>query len=167
MGGSDTINSFEKKWCEWSVDETIGWFEFVLNSQNGDIMNEDDDYEIEDYSSGSDSSSNNENERDDEKHEAEVNEKVDFEHAKSCLFAMKFNAKKDLQVSVKSFQFERFGFKNKKDCKLLCKKTKELVEKYPRISKKSKAKNNKTNKQEQKDKNDYNLEGFVQDTNYD
>ena len=145
MGGNDTINSFEKKWCEWNINDTIEWFEFVLNSQNVEMdENENDDYEIEDCDSSSnsgDSSSSNKNEnaRDDEKQNVDINAKVDFCNVESCLFSMKFNAKTDLPISIKSFQFERFGFKIK----------------------------NKKNNKEKKNKNnnDYSLEGVVQDTN--
>ena len=62
-----------------------------------------------------------------------INEKeVDFQDIKSHLFRIEFNAKEDFPVLLKPFQFKRFGFKNKNDCKLLCKKTKLLVKKYPK-----------------------------------
>ena len=72
---------------------------------------------------------------------------------------MRFDAKKDFPVLVQPFQFERFGFNNKQDCKLLCKKTKRLVEKYPRKKKISK----KSIRQQKKGEDC--LEGFIQDTN--
>ena len=33
---------------------------------------------------------------------------------------------------LKSFQFKQFGFKNIYHCKLLCKQTKLLIQKYPK-----------------------------------
>ena len=51
LGGNDIIDSFEKKWCEWDVDDTKKWFEFVLNTKGLKINVDnkyDDDYQIED-----------------------------------------------------------------------------------------------------------------------
>ena len=76
----------------------------------------------------------------DEDEDDEINKKINFQHVKSRLSVVGFNAKEDLPILVKPFQFQRFGFKNKKDCKLLCKKTKALVKKYPKKRKKSKKK---------------------------
>ena len=141
------IDSFEKKWCEWSIDDTTQWFEFVLG---GNDKNKDD-------SSDSDSSDDEDDDETDEKKQEIINVEVDFKHVLSRLNMGRFNAKKELPVLVKAFQFERFGFKNKRDRKLLVKKTKQLVEKYPRIKRK---------KSKKKQKNDnVELEGFVQDTN--
>ena len=50
-----------------------------------------------------------------------MNKEIDFEHVKSRLLVIGFNSKKELPIIiilVKSFQFERFGFKNKKDRKI-------------------------------------------------
>ena len=170
LGGVDTINSFEKKWCEWSIDDTIEWFKFVLNQ---DGMYDAYDYEIEDCSINSSDSSDSSGDDDDEEEEAdekkqEMNEiQVDFQRVRSYLSGFGFNAKKDLPTLVKPFQFERFGFKNKKDCKLVCKKTKGLVKKYPRKSKKAKKKNKTRNQQDNSmnKQNDVGVEGFVEDTN--
>ena len=49
LGGNNAINSFESKWTQWTIDETLKWFDFVL--KNGNIENDDDDYQIEDYTS--------------------------------------------------------------------------------------------------------------------
>ena len=140
LGGNDGINSFEKKWCEWDVDDTTEWFKFVLNMKNGG----DDDYEIDDYSS-SDTSDGSHDDQDENDHELlddekkqELNEEIDFQDIKSHLLSIHFKSKKDLPMLSKTFQFKRFGFKNKKDCKLLCKKTQQLIEKYPKKRKKIK-----------------------------
>ena len=79
---------------------------------------------------------------------------------RNLLIAMNFRAKKNLPLIFKSFQFKQFGFKNKDDCKLLCKQTNILMQKYPKKSKKSKVK-----KQDEKNKSwSDDVEGFVQDT---
>ena len=134
LGGNNIIDSFEKKWCEWSIDNTTQWFEFVLSC----------DYKTENYSD-SDSDSSDDDEDDDETDEKkeEANKEVDFKHVESRLNVVGFNAKKDLPVLVKPFQFKRFGFKNKRDCKLLFNKTKQLVEKYPRMKRKKSKKKQK------------------------
>ena len=167
LGGNDAVVSFEKRWCEWSVDETTQWFAFLLDTKSVDIYG-DDDYEIEDYSSStSNSGDENDNDEEDDEKKQETNEVlVDFKHVESVLYGMDFNAKKYFPVLLKPFQFKTFGFGNKQDRKLLCKKTKALIEKYPRKSKsnkkyqKSKEKNNNNI-----NNNEYNLEGFVQHTN--
>ena len=72
---------------------------------------------------------------------------------------MNFNARKYFPVLVKPFQFEALGIKNKQDCKLLCKTTKMLLEKYPK-------RNIKSRKKSSTGKNHHNcrLEGSVEDT---
>ena len=157
LGGDDIIDSFEKKWCEWDVDDTKKWFEFVLNCKGLKIDEKDDDeydddYQIEDYSSSD--SSDDDDEQDEKKQDTS---QIDFNDVKSRLIMMNFKAKREFPLLLKPFQFEKFGFKNKQDCKLLCKKTKILMKKYPR----KKGKNTK----KQNNKCQDGLEGFVQDTN--
>ena len=165
LGGNDSINTFEKKWCEWDVDDTIEWFKFVLNMKNGG----DDDYEIDDYSTSDSSDSSDDDDDDENDHELlddekkqELNE-IDFQDIKSHLLSIHFKSKGFPMLS-KTFQFKRFGFKNKKDCKLLCKKTQELIEKYPKKGKKSK-KHSKRQDNHGSTRNNSNMEGFVEDTN--
>ena len=105
-------------------------------------------YEIEYYSS-SDHDDDDEDEYDNKVNDDDIDNKmsesnIDFAHVKSRLFAMQFNCKKDLPMILKSFQFKKFGFNNKQDCKLLCKNTKLLIDKYPKKHKKSKNKKNET-----------------------
>ena len=45
-----------------------------------------------------------------------------------------FDAKTYFPLIEKGVQFKRYGFKNEKDCNLLCKSTKELLVKYPKQS---------------------------------
>ena len=167
LGGNDMIDSFEKKWCEWSIDDTIEWFEFVLNMKNLGVK---DDDEIEYYSSSDD------DDEDDNKviindHDIAIDDKmsesnIDFEHVKSRLFAMQFNCKKDLPMILKSFQFKKFGFNNKQHCQLLCKNTKLLIDKYPKKHKKPKNQNKKNVENKDDNGNKYvGLEGFVENTN--
>ena len=174
MSGRNLIDSFEKKWCEWSIDETIKWFEFVLNSTNINLeLNQDNeryhDYEIEQYSSDSSNDDENVNETDDYKDKNDdaktaVASTINFQHVKSRLVEMNFNTKRYFPVLVKPFQFEAFGIKNKHDCRLICKKTKRLVAKYPKKINKS-SKRSRTKVQVNDNSNhDSNVEGFVQDT---
>ena len=93
------------------------------------------DYKIEDDSGDSD------DETDEKKQAMNVHVEVDFKYVESRLNVVGFNAKKDLPVLVKRFQFQRFGFKNKSDYKLLIGKTRQLVEKYARIKEKNQRKN--------------------------
>ena len=159
LGGNDVIDDFERKWCQWDVNDAIKWFEYVLNERDlGIILNMGDDYVIEDYnSSGSDSggSSDGINEV--------AHEPIDFQRIKSLLHVTGFSAKQDFPVLVKPFQFQRFGFKNKKDCKLLFEKAKQLVKKYPKKRKNLHQK--QTQREQRDDRNNYNLEGIIQDTN--
>ena len=154
------IDSFEKKWCQWTVNDALQWFDFILNTKSLNF-NEEDDYEIEDYSSSDDEDDEDDEEDETDEKKQEINEKINFQHVKAHLSGIMFNAKEDLSILAKSFQFQRFGFKNKKDSKLLCKKTKQLVKKYPkRIRSKKKA----SQKKESMHDLESNLEGFVQDT---
>ena len=154
LNGNQVIDSFEKTWYEWSIDDTIEWCEFVLSCPGKGLNEDDDDYS--DNSDSTDDEDEDEDETDDYKQEI-INEEIDFNYVKSRLLLFGFKSKKDLPMLLKPFQFKRFGFKNKKDCKLLCKKTQQLIEKYPRKHKKSKKK--------AVNKNEQGLEGFVQDTN--
>ena len=134
------------------------WFEFVLSLNVHSLnINENNDYEIEDYSSDSTCSY-------DQKQQAyllSIHDLVDYNDVKSKLLILGFKPKRELPVLLKPFQFARFGFKNRQDCKLLCQKTKLLIEKYPK-NKRNKSK--KQNQKTQKDcKSNNGLEGFVQD----
>ena len=65
----------------------------------------------------------------------------------------------------KPFNFQQCGFKNRRDCKLLCKQTKRLIKKYPKKQKGAKKKKTK----QLSEKNNYNnddLEGKVKDTGH-
>ena len=64
LGGKDAIDSFEKKWTGWTIDETLQWFNFVLKNNTFNSDN-DSDYEIEYYSSSS--SDDDDEDEDDEK----------------------------------------------------------------------------------------------------
>ena len=181
LNGDEMIESFEKEWTQWTVDDTIQWFDFVLKMERLRRDNDEPqtaagkhnsgyDSNSEDYSDESSSSDDNRDDRDDEKERELKNEKnkksneIDFQDIKSKLLSTGFRAKKDLAFFVQPFNFKQCGFKNKKDCKILCKQTKKLMEKYP---KKRKHKNNKSKKSIMKNQHvddDYDLEGVVQDT---
>ena len=159
LGGDDAIDFFKQTWQEWSVDDTIKWFKLALNGINA---SSDDDYEIEDCSSDS-----SYDETDDRKQQILLSnhDPIDFNDIKSQLLILGFKAKREIPVLLKPFQFERFGFKNKKDCKLLCKKTKLLIKKYPKIKAKISKTHNCCRTTEKNNKNGPGLEGFVEDTN--
>ena len=156
LSGNDVIDSFEKNWIEWDIDDTIKWFDFVLKCRNKNHNNNyNDDYEIENYSSddSDDSDESSDNCCIDDEDEKKYQEKstdcqsnmhqVDYEQVKIVLTTLKFRAKRNLPLIMKSFQFEQIGFQNKKDCKLLCSETKKLMKKYPRKAKRSKTKKHK------------------------
>ena len=154
----------------WSIDDTIKWFKFILNSKTNykGIETKDNDYEIEDYSSSSDEEEDDDDEDDNDgtKHQKiQRQETINFKHVESCLLRMDFKAKKDLPLLLKWFQFKRLGFRNKQDCKLLCKKATLLVGKYPRRSNKIRKKSHNIGIK-QHNMTDFGLEGIVQDTNY-
>ena len=141
--------------------------EFNQDDENDD---HDNDYEIEDYSSSDSSHSDHDHDNDD-KTQMNWNSNelilqqttVDYKKVKSVLVTTGFMAKRDFLILLKPFQFERFGFKNKKDQKLLFEKTKQLIQKYPKIkSKKSKKTQGYIESQK---KGEFRSEGFVQDTN--
>ena len=187
LNGNNVIDAFEKKWFEWTIDDTIRWFDFVLKCKDsGDSDHSDSDYEIHDCSSDeSESERDDENENgsnaitmdmDEKKQEINdivVSTPIDFTNVKIRMEAMEFRAKRDFGLILKPFQFKRFGFRNKNDCKLLFKQTQLLLKKYPKKSKnKSKKSKNKRNdidddsKQQENNFDDAGLEGFVQDTNH-
>ena len=162
LKGNDVIDEFEQKWTQWNVDDTLNWFSFVLKCKkyssiddgnvNSDCKNDESDDSDTSDASESESESNGSRKR----------EKVDYKKVRNLLIAINFRAKKNLPLMLKSFQFKQFGFQNKNDCKLLCKQTKLLMEKYPKKSKKSKSKRKQKFKQPN---NDHDLiEGFVQET---
>ena len=116
------IDSFEKRWSEWDINDTIEWFKFVLNQTKVDDSGDDNiNIELQDD--------------DDEKKQLEMTVtetiEIDFEDIKSNLLQMKFNCKKYFPILLKLSQFETFGFKNMKDQEYLCKKVKQLMKKYP------------------------------------
>ena len=165
LGGNETI---EKNWYNWTIDETIAWFEYTLKTQ--DLGFGGNDY----YSSGESSDDDNSNSKDSNynsvwTHTDTDTDKVDFDinSIKKHLVNIDFKAKNDLPMLMKSFQFKRFGFNNENDCKILCIKTRQLLKTYPKKSKRNYKKKN-TNKNNNSSNNGYdddlNLEGFVQDT---
>ena len=180
LNGDNLIDSFEKEWTQWSIDDTINWFDFVLKMeetrysndkhQNGNVNINGNDYnsDSESYSDDSDSDSesgsdetSDDNHDDEKERELEKNRKkfksneIDFEDIKSRLEATGFRAKTDLVHLDKAFNFKQCGFKNKKDCKVLCKQTKKLIEKYPRKKQKKKKKNHIVKHQSANDEYDF------------
>ena len=79
LGGKDMIDSFEKKWCEWSINNTIEWFEFVLKSKGltANLNGVGNDYEIEDYSSDDEYEDEDNDDTDDTKQE--MNKEIDLQ----------------------------------------------------------------------------------------
>ena len=164
LGGNETI---EKNWYNWTIDETIAWFEYTLKTQ--DLGFGGNDY----YSSGESSDDDNSNSKDSNYNSVWTHtdtDKVDFDinSIKKHLVNIDFKAKNDLPMLMKSFQFKRFGFNNENDCKILCIKTRQLLKKYPKKSKGNYKKKNTNKNNDNSCDNGYddnlNLEGFVQDT---
>ena len=160
LGGNATINSFEQKWTQWTIDETVQWFDFVLkNSDNND-------YEIGYDSSGSEDSENSED-NDEKKVDLDDND-IGYQSIISKLQLMNFRAKTNLPYLGKAFHFQQFGFKNKLHCKILCQQTKKLIAKYPKKAKVTKTKNKKQGGYDAskiKNLDNSNVEGFVPETN--
>ena len=178
--GDNLIDSFEKEWTQWSVDDTIKWFDLVLKieSYNG-VESDDSCCDAESSNSNSDcdgivindSNENKECDHDEKMCKSDQNintisvHGIDFQDIKSRLEASGFRAKKDLPFFIQPFNFKQCGFQNKKDCKILCKQTKILIEKYPKKKKYKKKSKNKIRKSDVKHKNvNDDLEGVVQDT---
>lgn len=145
LNGDNAIDLFESKWCEWNIDETIKWFDFVIkwnnyndNKKIDDQKNTNDhdsDYEIEFYSDDDDDDSLS----GDSKNDCNSSY-ADYKFVKSRLTMFQFNAKKDLPFMMQLHHFKRFGF-NTKESKLLCKCTKQLIQKYPKKRKKTQRRN--------------------------
>ena len=159
LGGNNVIDLFERRWYQWNITDTIEWFRFTLDDKNM----------YEEYSSDSSSEHVDDDDDNDEK-QLQVSKMIepiaiDFKHVESILLSRDFSAKKFFPILVKSFQFEPFGFKNKNDQKLLCKKVKQLVTKYPKNKKKINKRNSKANKRDENNVNQFELEGYVQATN--
>ena len=151
LDGSNVADEFERRWCDWSVNDTIKWFQLTLiNSKNINLNGDDSNNSNSNNNNGdeiqecSSESSDEDDDGDDETNNYN-HDATDYQHVQKLLFAMDFNAKKDLPILVKPFQFKRFGFKNKNDCKLLCKKTQQLVKKYPKKERKQSQKCNAIN----------------------
>ena len=188
LNGDNLIDSIEKEWTQWSIDDALKWFDLILKMEkskedgpkfNDNNCDSDSDYEIDDYSSGSSSSDGSESDfqetienninNDDEK-ERELKKsnrkiksgnEINFQDIKSRLEATAFRARKDLPFFIQPFNFKQCGFKNKKDCEILCKHTKQLIEKYP---KEKKMKSRKSIVKHSNVNDDDDLEGVVQDT---
>ena len=151
LNGNYAIEQFESNWTMWTIDDSINWFEYILSSKHDDTdddSNSDTDSDSDsdsDESNGITSGGNNTNtndNNDDEKNESNKSqsEAVDYTSVHKNMVSSKFKARKNLPIMSKSFQFKQLGFNNKRYCKLLSKYTKQLMKKYPKPSKKSKAK---------------------------
>ena len=136
----------------------------------------DQDYEIENYSSESDSGNNPVDKLEESSQNISkdmirsgydydlYDNAFDFGTVKAQLEAMQFRANQDLPIIVKSFQFSRFGFKNKQDCKILCKQTKLLMKKYPKETNRNRKNNTVSINRDQENQVDAVMEGFICDT---
>ena len=139
------MNDFESKWTQWKVKDTVKWFEYVLSLKYD--KTDDDDYQIADLSESDDESDDDDltdkDDNDDEKQDPLLSsmtghdaEKLDYNSIEKQLLSVGFHAKTYLPLIQKWVQFRHYGFKNKQHCKLLCKYTKKLIEKYPKQRKK-------------------------------
>ena len=126
MNGDNKIDLFESDWTHWNLNDSLKWFKYVLTINNNNNN--------DDCSSDSESESDSNNGLDDEKIEEIIilNDEIDYSKIESMLQMMKFRAKKNFPLIQTSYQLKQFGFKNKKDCKLLSKQTKLLLKKYPK-----------------------------------
>ena len=165
MKSDDMVNELESKWTHWNVHDTVQWFEYVLSTTYESGVINDSDCEIDDLSDNSDdddeSGNSGDNEDDEKSNQTNVNNdssNVDYKLIERQLLSIGFRAKKNLPLIQESFQFRQYGFKNKQDRKILCKKTKQLLQKYPKQSKKKKNAKAKEFEQQQ------DVEGNIEDT---
>ena len=163
LNGDKLIGLFEMKWMGWDIKDCVKWFKYILtckmesdNYINGCI--DDHDYAIDNLSdsdSDSDSeledSNSNCNLQSANNHTALLKQMakettIDYTVIEKNLHNLKFRSKRlgDLR---KPFLFRQYGFTNKYHRKLLCKYIKQMVNKYPKQSKKRNRMN--TNKQNQ------------------
>lgn len=130
----------EKNWVNWDLKETILWFKYnLLTVRNGDVYDDSDDDSEDEMERGGGINVN-------------INGDIDWNKIESTMKSFGFRAKRNFPNMNNHYIFKQFGFENKFHCKLLCQKTKRLLQKYPKANKK----NNKNNK----------VEGMVEDTNY-
>ena len=161
---SKRIDLMEQQWTNWDVKDALLWFKYNLvthghhdsvnykhynNNGNGNGNDYDSDYTIDDLSDSDDDSddqtSNNSSE-------------IDWNIIDSKMKSFGFRAKRNFPNMNNHYIFKQFGFKNKTDCKLLCEKTKRLLQKYPKTNKRKDKKSKERAVSEQ-------MEGMVEDTN--
>ena len=95
----------------------------------------------------------------------EDNKRIDWNVIEAKMEAFGFRAKKNLPNMNNDYIFKQFGFNNKNDCKFLCKKTKELLTKYPKFNPKSGRKSKKYDKSNNHKQNlSPQVEGMLEDT---
>ena len=182
LNGSDLINSFEMNWTQWTIDDTIKWFDFVLTTHNYHPNNDNPNIDLtsntdkDGYDTSDNSSDDDDDDDDDDDNSIRVhdnedrkvcqiankemkqNSEIDYKDIKSKLEAAGFRAKKNLGFLAKPFNFRQCGFNNMQDCRILCKQTKKLIARYPKKRK------NKTTRNVKNQSVGGDLEGDVQNT---
>ena len=144
LSGDDAIESFEKRWYEWDINDTLKWFDFILKTRDCTC-----DCDV----SSSEDDSEQDSEDNDDHDNTNINSgEFDKQFVKSRLEAFDFSAKMNLPYMMKPFHFQQYGLKNKFHCRLLSKNTKRLIKQYPR--KNSKHKKQRTQKETEKENSD-------------
>ena len=101
------INEFENNWQEWTIENTVSWFKYVLLCSSQTKENDTMDTLI-------------------------VGIDVDFDQIEHTLKKYEFVAKVNL-AAMDMKAFDKLGFRNTDDCTLIFNKTRQLVTKYPKI----------------------------------
>ena len=190
------IDEFESHWTKWNVKDSVKWFKYIINRFDNNIDDDDDydsDYDIIDdtgtdteTSSSNDDSDSNINESDETKMETIDNYSnsndvktiglknidLDYNEIETKMTIKRFKAKHYLPTMEKS-TFKKFGFYNPSHYRILFKKTKQLIDKYPKKKRNNKGNqhhnvniknNNNNNNHNRKLKHSSQIEGFIQVT---
>ena len=129
---NNNIESFEKNWINWNIDDTIKWFKYIIYSNNNNYINNSNELNENSGIENESDIKNNQNENINE-NEDEIIFELDFNRIEETLIKCKFVAKANLpKMDLKAYK--KLGFLNQIDCKLINEETKRLVQKYPKIT---------------------------------
>ena len=137
---------------KWNINDTVMWFKYnLLCAQNDQghvrvriapandeksYFNDDSDYTIDNLSDEYDDDDDDEDENDNDRFDEKDDTSIDWNLIESKMKAFGFRAKRNLPMFLQdSYIIKQFGFKNRHHRQLLLTKTKELLEKYPKLAK--------------------------------
>ena len=121
-----TINTFEKEWCKWDVDDTIEWFKFIVEKENNNVNYDDND--INEYESNSD----DQQDEVDLKHQhLEQPIEPNWDKIGQNLLVFQFRTK-TIFPSMNHGLLKHFGVRNKQLRNKLLENITQLTQKYPK-----------------------------------